>query len=70
MGRGKVLVIDGGGSLRRTVHDGLCSVLAKMALKMGWAGIVVNGVCRDVDEINSITTRIVVSIYAYLTTHV
>lgn len=51
LGIGKVLVIDGGGSLRRSMVG---SVLTKMAHKMGWTGIVVNGCIRDIDEINSI----------------
>ncbi|XP_010693876.2 uncharacterized protein LOC104906773 [Beta vulgaris subsp. vulgaris] len=47
----KVLIIDAGGSLRRSMVG---SVLAQMAYNMGWAGIVVNGCIRDVDEMNSI----------------
>ncbi|XP_021725073.1 uncharacterized protein LOC110692377 [Chenopodium quinoa] len=46
-----VLVIDAGGSLRRSMVG---SVLAQMGHNMGWAGIVVNGCIRDIDEINSI----------------
>jgi regulator of ribonuclease activity A len=43
-GEGCVLVVDGGGSLRRAlVGDNL----AADAVKNGWAGIVVNGVVRD-----------------------
>ncbi|XP_024166783.1 putative 4-hydroxy-4-methyl-2-oxoglutarate aldolase 3 [Rosa chinensis] len=48
-GEGRVLVVDGGGSMRRAVTGGM---LAKCAEIMGWAGIVVNGCVRDVDEIN------------------
>lgn len=43
-GEGCVLVVDGGGSLRRAlVGDNL----AADAVKNGWAGIVVNGAVRD-----------------------
>ncbi|KAK7412229.1 hypothetical protein VNO78_03679 [Psophocarpus tetragonolobus] len=49
-GEGRVLVIDGGGSLRCALLGGN---LAQLAQNMGWAGIVVNGCVRDVDEINA-----------------
>ena len=42
-------MIDGGGSQRRALLGG---ILAQRAHKMGWAGIIVNGCIRDVDEIN------------------
>jgi len=48
-GRGHVLVIDGGGSLRRALVGGQLGVLAQ---NNGWAGIVVDGCIRDCDEIN------------------
>eukprot|EP00262_Sarcandra_glabra_P014709 TRINITY_DN4358_c0_g1_i1.p1 TRINITY_DN4358_c0_g1~~TRINITY_DN4358_c0_g1_i1.p1 ORF type:complete len:167 (-),score=32.01 TRINITY_DN4358_c0_g1_i1:45-545(-) len=48
-GEGRVLVIDGGGSMRCAIVGGN---LGQLALSMGWAGIVVNGCIRDVDEIN------------------
>ncbi|XAR67299.1 Oxaloacetate decarboxylase [Bertholletia excelsa] len=48
-GEGRVLVIDGGGSTRCALVGGN---LGKLAQDMGWAGIVVNGCIRDVDEIN------------------
>ncbi|XP_049356550.1 putative 4-hydroxy-4-methyl-2-oxoglutarate aldolase 3 [Solanum verrucosum] len=48
-GEGRVLVIDGGGSMRCALLGGN---LAQLAQSMGWAGIVVNGCIRDVDEIN------------------
>lgn len=47
-GRGKVLVVDGGGSLRRAL---LGDMLAEKAAKNGWEGIVVYGCIRDVDVI-------------------
>jgi len=44
-GAGRVLVIDGGGSLRRALVGGN---LAVAAASNGWAGIVVDGCVRDV----------------------
>ncbi|OMO54196.1 Ribonuclease E inhibitor RraA/Dimethylmenaquinone methyltransferase [Corchorus capsularis] len=49
-GEGRVLVIDGGGSKRCAVLGGN---LAQSAQNIGWAGIIVNGCIRDVDEINA-----------------
>jgi regulator of ribonuclease activity A len=43
-GNGRVLVIDGGGSLRRALVG---DQLAALGAKNGWAGIVVNGCIRD-----------------------
>lgn len=48
-GEGRVLVVDGGGSLRCALVGGNLGVLAE---KNGWAGIVVNGCIRDSEEIN------------------
>ncbi|KAF7105267.1 hypothetical protein CFC21_106096 [Triticum aestivum] len=48
-GEGRVLVVDGGGSLRRALLGGNIAMLAQ---NNGWAGIVINGCVRDVDEIN------------------
>lgn len=45
-GSGKVMVVDGGGSLRRAL---LGDMLAEKAAKNGWAGIIVYGCVRDVD---------------------
>ncbi len=50
-GRGRVLVIDGGGS-RRCALVG--DKLAGFAAKNGWAGIVVNGCVRDAAVIATI----------------
>lgn len=49
-GDGQVLVVDGGGSLRCALVGGNLAVLAE---KNGWAGIVVYGCIRDMDEINA-----------------
>jgi len=43
-GSGRVLVIDGGGRLRRALVG---DQLAALGMKNGWAGIVVNGCIRD-----------------------
>lgn len=44
----QVLVVDGGGSLRRALLGGN---LGKAAAKNGWAGVVVDGCVRDVEEL-------------------
>lgn len=49
-GEGRVLVVDGGGSLHRALLGGN---LAAAAVRNGWAGIVINGAVRDVSELNS-----------------
>jgi regulator of ribonuclease activity A len=49
-GAGRVLVVDGGGSLRRALVGGN---LGRLAEKNGWAGLVVNGCVRDSDELNA-----------------
>lgn len=47
-GKGKVMVVDGGGSLR---HAMLGDMLAEKAANNGWEGIIINGCIRDVDAI-------------------
>lgn len=47
-GNGKVLVVDGGGSMRRAL---LGDLIAEIALSNGWSGFVINGCIRDVDII-------------------
>lgn len=49
-GEGRVLVVDGGGSLRCALVGGNLAVLAA---ENGWAGVVVNGAVRDVEEIDA-----------------
>ena len=49
-GQGRVLVIDGGASLRCALVGGNLGVLAQ---KNGWAGIVVDGCVRDSAELNA-----------------
>lgn len=43
-GQGRVLVVDGGGSLRTAL---LGDQLASLAVQNGWAGLVLNGAVRD-----------------------
>lgn len=50
-GRGRVLVVDGAGSVRCAL---LGDMLARMAQENGWAGIVVHGAIRDSEEISAI----------------
>jgi regulator of ribonuclease activity A len=50
-GEGKVLVIDGGGSLRCAL---LGDMLGAMAEKNGWQGVLVNGCVRDVEILKTI----------------
>jgi regulator of ribonuclease activity A len=47
-GAGRVLVVDGGGSLRCALVGGL---LGKLGVERGWAGIVVYGCVRDRAEL-------------------
>ncbi len=47
-GEGRVLVVDGGGSLRNAL---IGDMIAANARDNGWAGIVIHGACRDVDFI-------------------
>ena len=47
-GKGKVLVVDGGASMRRAM---LGDMLAEKAAASGWEGIVINGCIRDVNVI-------------------
>lgn len=50
-GRGRVLIVDGQGSSRCALIGGRLTALASAN---GWAGLVVNGCVRDVDEIASV----------------
>ena len=49
-GAGQVLVIDGGGSLARALFG---DVMAALASRNGWAGLVINGAIRDCVEIDA-----------------
>jgi regulator of ribonuclease activity A len=50
-GRGRVIVVDGGGSLRRAL---LGDLLAAQAAKNGWQGLLINGCVRDVEILRNI----------------
>ncbi len=52
---GKVLVVDGGGSLRRALLGGN---LGAAAARNGWAGVVVDGCVRDVAELGALPVGI------------
>ena len=54
-GRGRVLVVDGGGSLRRALVGGR---LAALAHSNGWSGVLINGCVRDAAEIRQIPVGI------------
>lgn len=47
-GKGKVMVVDGGGSMRRAL---LGDLIAENAVKNGWEGFIIYGCIRDVDAI-------------------
>ena len=50
-GNGRVLVIDGGGSLRCALVGGN---LAKLGVENGWHGLIVNGCIRDSEEVGEL----------------
>lgn len=49
-GQGRVLVVDGGASMRYALLGGNLAVLAE---RNGWAGVLVNGCVRDTAEIDA-----------------
>ena len=54
-GEGRVLVVDGGASLRRALLGGN---LGAAAARNGWAGVVIDGCVRDVAELAQCQTGI------------
>ena len=54
-GHSRVLVVDGGASLRRALLGGN---LGAAAAKNGWAGVVIDGCVRDVTELAQCSTGI------------
>jgi regulator of ribonuclease activity A len=54
-GQGRVLLIDGGGSLRRALID---AELATIAEENEWEGIIVYGSVREVDELEDMNVGI------------
>jgi regulator of ribonuclease activity A len=55
-GHGKVLVVDGGGSLRMAL---IGDMIGESAVKQGWHGVVIQGACRDVDELAKLDLGVV-----------
>lgn len=55
-GTGRVLVVDGGGSLRKALVGGN---LATAAARNGWAGVLVYGCVRDVAELRAADVGVV-----------
>lgn len=47
-GRGKVLVVDGGASVRKSL---LGDLLGELAVGNGWSGLLINGGVRDVESL-------------------
>ena len=54
-GQGRVLVVDGGGSVRRALVGGQ---LANLAAERGWSGILVFGAVRDAAELAQVPVGI------------
>ena len=55
-GDGRVLVVDGGGSLRVALMG---DEMTRLAAGQGWAGVVVHGAVRDVEELRRIDVGLV-----------
>lgn len=55
-GAGKVLLVDGGGSLRNAL---IGDMIGESAVKNGWHGVVIYGACRDVDELAKLDLGVV-----------
>ena len=47
-GNGRVMVVDGGASMERALFG---DVLGSLLLRNGWAGVVINGAVRDVENL-------------------
>ncbi|MCU1678325.1 MAG: ribonuclease regulator protein RraA [Frankiales bacterium] len=50
-GEGRVIVVDGGGSVRRAL---LGDIMGQVAADNGWAGLVIHGAVRDVEILRTI----------------
>lgn len=50
-GNGKVMVVDGGGSLRKAL---LGDMIAESAVKNDWAGVIIYGCIRDVSTVSGL----------------
>ena len=49
-GNGRVMVVDGGGSLRRAL---IGDRLGSLVIENGWAGVIVYGAARDVEVLRT-----------------
>lgn len=50
-GEGRVLLVDGGGAVRRALID---AEMAQLAADNGWEGIIVNGAVRQLDVLETL----------------
>ncbi|MGC7560772.1 ribonuclease E activity regulator RraA [Pasteurella sp. PK-2025] len=50
-GEGRVLVVDGGGAVRRALID---ASLAQLAVDNGWEGIIVYGAVRQIQQLDNL----------------
>lgn len=50
-GQGRVLLVDGGGAVRRALID---AELAQLAVENGWEGIIVNGAVRQLNVLETL----------------
>ena len=50
-GKGRILVVDGGGSTRAAI---LGDRMARLAMDQGWTGVIVHGAVRDVDTLRTL----------------
>lgn len=55
-GKGRILVVDGGGSSRRSL---LGDQLVTLALENNWSGIVIYGYIRDIEEIETMQIGVI-----------
>ena len=54
-GQDRVMIVDGGGSLKRALVG---DKLAALMISNGWAGIVVNGAVRDVENLREMAVAV------------
>lgn len=54
-GDGRVMVVDGGGSIRRALVG---DKLAALMIEHHWSGIVVNGAVRDVEHLSGMAVAV------------
>ncbi len=54
-GMGRVMVVDGGGSLQCALVG---DKLAGLMIQQGWAGVIVNGAVRDIENLRNMTVAV------------